>query len=155
MTATDAAPQVGVSPGTLYGWLMGQGRPMLLPLDAIMLMVGHHYSIVKGARPDAKKIPPAANAGRRRNASNLRRHDSVTDLHPVLVQADALWRESGIPLIEGAAAIGLSRGPVYRWFIGTTPVGLLDLDALLGTIDHRLTVTKGSRRLPAVEKESP
>lgn len=145
MTATEASAEISVSRGTISAWLLGRGRPLLLPLDRMMLMVGHHYAIVVGARPGSKQLEPST-------ATNLRRHDILEDLHPLLVETDLLWRRSGVSISDGAAAIGMSRGPLYRWFLGTAEAGLLEVDGLLGTIGHRLTVARGvrPRNLPRI-----
>lgn len=112
---------------------------MFTPLDGMMLLVGHRYTITAGARPGIEPLESTNAAGLRRN------DDPIEGLHPVLAEADELWRKSGIAIEHAATALCMTGGPIYRWFSGKADPGLLELDTLLGFAGHRLTIVRGIR----------
>lgn len=147
MPISVAATQLKSSQSTLYGWLIGRGRPLLSDLDAMIELIGYHYSIVPGSRTE-RRLEPSEYA----NRSN--RADLVDGVHPLLVEVDEMMRKSGVILADFASELRISNSYLSNWFLNRTDPALLDVDRLVGLIGsgYRLTVTRGLRRTQRRQK---
>lgn len=141
MPISDAATQLDVRANTVYGWLIGRGRPLLSQLDAMMGLIGYHYSIVNGSRTDRRL--PASEFSSRSNRADL-----ADGVHPLLAEVDDMVRDSRVVLADFAGEMGVSTSYLSNWFSNKADPAILDVDRLVGLIGrgHRLAVTRGLRR---------